>query len=153
VGGEARALIRLTAMTIRYVEQKHRMGCGIACLAMICGHEYDAVADWLGLEWFRQDGLSPWSYYGYLAAHGYSGAPLLPHRDANGEIEPPWPPAPFADMHLVQIGEAIMPHLIVMQRDGTIFDPSNKEMNRLSDYPNWCAAYCVAGIFRIAPHR
>lgn len=129
---------------IDWVEQEHRMGCGIACCAMLTGKTYDYVRQWLNLKWFMQDGLSDWATYGYLAAHGYAVAPLLPHRGEGGQYDAPWPPKPFAGAHLCRVMMANM-HLVVMTHDGTVLDPGGPQPRTLADYPY---VECVAGVYR-----
>lgn len=111
------------------VRQRQSHDCGIACLAMLlgvtleeAGAAYDRVYPGArsrgrgvteGLAYVELDVV--------LAEEGLATARLWQGPRDNRRV--PWPPAPWADLHLVQAGT----HFVVLLRDGTVLDPARGE--------------------------
>lgn len=126
---------------VQWVGQKHTKGCGIACLAMLTGHDYDAVASYYPVD-LNVTGLYMAGVDDYLVDHGFAVARKLQFMSyftgEHGRRErEPWPPEPFAEQHLVQVRvyeKAPIDHFVVLLADGTVLDPLTPEPRRLSDY-------------------
>jgi hypothetical protein len=115
---------------INRVVQKDAKGCGIACVAMVTGQDYDTVKT--GFEGYFKDGLTDFAISAYLAEHGYATAIKYPHYMPTNTKREIFPPEPFADVHLVSADG----HNMVMLRDGTILDPapSRPEPRTINQY-------------------
>lgn len=117
---------------MKLVRQRGKHDCGIAAIAMAVGVGYDDIAQFLppnrrgtamtmGMTYhdlfeacnhfgkaFQY--VSQWDRFGL---NRVPGATQFPRRD-------PWPPAPWAPSHLVQIPG----HYVAMDAGGRIFDPA-----------------------------
>lgn len=127
---------------INRVEQLDKMGCGMACLAMVTGQTYaDVKAHFNGNF---ADGLIDFALQQYLAEHGYATAIKYPHYMPTNTKRDIFPPEPFADVHLV----AADGHIMVMLRNGTIIDPapSRPEPRTINQYTH---VYYVMGIVKL----
>jgi hypothetical protein len=132
------------------VRQEHDYGCGIASLAMVTGDTYDNVRGWLLAnwpggtqtpdEWLTKRGIHKGIADYYLAAHGYVWRTVY-----SGWKLAPWPPEPFAPVHLACVQQpSNNSHYVVMRSDGAVLDPLDGEHKRLTDWPS---VYNVQGIW------
>lgn len=133
------------------IRQVHEYGCGLASLAMISGWTYDEVRDWLVAnwpagsqtpgEWLEQRGIHKGIADYFLAENGYAWRTVYA-----GWGQKPWPPEPFAPVHLAQV---VQPsgnsHYVVMRSDGVVLDPLSDEPKRLTD---WSVVNNVQGVWR-----
>lgn len=148
-------------ITPTLVRQQHDYGCGIASLAMIAGKSYSEVHAWLLANWpgGQADGGSPpehWLekrgiYSGivdwYLVHHGYVWRTVYAGW-AKDNSSYPWPPEPFAPIHLAQVRQpSNNSHYVVMRADGVVLDPLTDEPRTLADWPE---VSNVQGIWREA---
>lgn len=141
---------------VALVRQAHDYGCGIASLAMVTGQTYDEVRTWLLAHWpGGQGGDTPaedWLvkrgiYSGiadyYLGRHGYVWRKVY-----SGWQQHPWPPEPFAPVHLVMVRQpSNNSHYVVMRADGVVLDPLADEPKTLAGWP---AVDNVQGIWRLS---
>lgn len=85
----------------------------------------------------------------FLADHGYAVARVYKktrtHKGKPARV--PWPPAPFANIHLAAVKNSDgQPHMVVMLKNGVVLDPDGgeeRENLRLCDYSAgvlWVAA-------------
>lgn len=138
---------------MKLVRQKHARGCGVAALAMLTGDDYDAVAVYFrGID-LDAKGLYLCGLDDYLVDRGYAIARKKRYLGFfGGDGAPPrepWPPAPFADVHLCEVEvyeKAPVYHFVVMLRDGAVLDPLADGPRRLSDYHR---VNSVAGVYRV----
>lgn len=135
-----------------YIAQPNSYGCAIASLAMIAGKTYDQMEQWMldqGLSRSRMEAglhegiwLEALGRLGFVYERRYSGDAFL-----NGPRTTPWPPAPFAPIHICA---AEVPngysHAFVMLGDGTVLDPFKRERTSLA-HPDYIKVNQVAGIW------
>lgn len=136
---------------VHLIRQKHEYGCGIAALAMVAGTSYESVHEWLLAnwpggtqapdEWLVAHGIHKGIADFYLAAHGYMWRTVY-----SGWRQIPWPPEPFAPIHLACVRQPSgNSHYVVARDDGAVLDPLHDELRRLTDWPE---VYNVQGIWR-----
>lgn len=140
---------------MKHVLQKHARGCGVAVLAMVTGHDYDAIVDYFkGLD-FNRHGLYLRSLEEYLAEHGFAWRSFFRYRGwfIAGHSVPrePWPPKAFAYAHIceVKIEGAPCNHFVVLLEDDTVLDPLTTKKKWLADYAE---INNVTGVYRIRPN-
>lgn len=132
---------------MRYVKQEEKMGCGPACLAMVLGESYERSTCRFDRD-FDKKGLSNRRLDRMLAHLGYSVRRVFPEKDK------PWPPKPFAPVHIVRVRgygklrAARVHHFVVMDWDGGIYDPDNASLTSLHSY-RWTLD--VTGIYKHQP--
>lgn len=133
--------------TCNYVRQTHSRGCGPAALAMITGVPYKQVCADFGLD-FDKEGIDYRRLDAWLIDKGWSLARLYPN-DYRYQPRQPWPPLPFAWLHIcnVEVAEnSPVHHFVVMLNSGSCLDPLCDERKRLSDYYK---VYNVAGVYKL----
>jgi hypothetical protein len=72
----------------------------------------------------------------------------------NHEYEPnkllikKWPIKPYAPIHIVDVWSSNPPgmHAVIMLKDGTILDPSNKRIKDVSQYQR---VFAITGIWKV----
>lgn len=132
---------------ITWTEQT-KGGCGIACIAMITGETYARIMDqyptFCGNCGMEDDDLDH-----FLAELGFSVQRLWPDKAFDGTVRKPWPPKPWADLHIASVYQTLRDvdgHFVAMDKKGNVYDPADSEYTkcRLSRYPiiEW-----VAGVF------
>lgn len=129
------------AVKIAHVRQEDRYGCVLASIAMVLGRSYADVRAELGDP---DRGHTKDFWREYLARKGYA-IQFFYRYDCVGKSEREhWPMQPWADLHIccVDAGHGDGTHVVVMLRDGTVFDPTRGTPSRLSDYPS--VAYMAA---------
>jgi len=137
-------------LMVEWTRQEDEFGCFVAAMAMITGQTYAQVKAETGDIYKNKSGCH-FSADQYLAERGYACARLWSFNqfkqdaDGNNEKTVPWPPKPFAPVHLCSVVTS-MGHFVVMLADGTVFDPAIPVEKKLSDYErvNW-----VAGVWPI----
>ena len=122
---------------------------------MVTGQTYAQDRDWIvahwrlqimGYEWtdawLAERGLSSPILDWFLAEHGYVWRKVYIGWEPN-----PWPPEPFAPVHIAQV---IQPsgnsHFVILQSDGLTLDPMSDEPRRLTD---WERVNFVQGIWTL----
>jgi hypothetical protein len=135
------------------IQQKHSRGCGIAALSMLTGKSYEEVAVYFGEIDLDKHGVYLRGMDDYLVDQGFAIARkhmylgFFTGREAT--LRKPWPPEPFADLHLCEVEvceNASMNHFAIMLRDGEIVDPLLDDRKALSDY---FRVLNVAGIVKL----
>jgi hypothetical protein len=137
------------------VRQEHPNGCGLACIAMVTGLGYGEVRDTLteflprerdyGEEGIHH-GITEW----FLGRLGYAWRTLYA-----GHLHDPWPPEPFAPVHIAQVRQPSgNTHYVVVTDDGTVLDPLDGERKRLDvwDVPDgkFSGVNSVMGLWRVS---
>ena len=124
-----------TSESVRWVRQKHLIGCVVAALAMIAGEEYDAIhADFP--ETNDESGANIFEAEEYLMDRGYAIRRKRMFRTKERRRSP-WPPEPFGDVHLCEVRvrkESSCNHAVVLLKDGIVLDPETPDPKRLDDY-------------------
>lgn len=130
--------------------QEHPMECGIACMAMVMGVSLDdsraafdrvypgARAKGRGVT----EGITNTEIDIVLAECGYAVSRL--YCGTKDNRRDPWPPEPFADLHIAQVAMSNGGHFVVLLRDGTVLDPQHG-VTRIDD-PRYGAVQNVAAV-------
>jgi len=130
-----------TKRAMQLVIQEDVKGCGIACLAMVCGQTYGEVKAkvvphcWGGqfsfYDVFEYLNLNSYSYQ-----HWYQHARfLLPDQDAIFPERTPWPiVTPFAEAHILLTRGREIGHWVAMSADGEVFDPVHGRGRNIGQY-------------------
>lgn len=131
---------------IRHVRQKHSLGCGHACLAMLAGVSYDEIVSCLGdpdlTHGTHTDAIDAW-----LCENGYAISRI--YRFKSGRIErKPWPVSPWAEVHIAQVAIPGGSHFVILLHDGTVLDPNKVEPTTLED-PGYEGVNHIAGVFKV----
>ena len=134
-----------------YVAQPNAYGCAIASLAMVAGKTYEEMeqqlVDWgLARERMRHglhEGiwLEALDRLGFVYVRRYSADSFL-----NGPRTTPWPPAPFAPIHMCAAQVSDGSHAFVMLADGSVLDPWKRERATIA-HPDYIKINQVAGIW------
>lgn len=139
--------------TVTLVRQQHSHECGIACMAMVMGVSIDEARAAFDRVY---PGMRQRSGYGItqgiidmfmdavLAEEGYAVARLW-HGSKDNRREP-WPPEPFADVHIAQAFLANGAHYIVLLADGTVLDPASPALRQWTEYTNVIALAAVVPV-------
>lgn len=121
---------------LRVVRQGHANGCALAALAMVTGQTYDEVVADFTARWpgeplnLDERGLYHGDTEWYLAINGYVWRYLYA-----GWKHDPWPPEPFAPIHIAAVKQPSgNQHYVIVTDDGTVLDP-------LDDQPKSLAAW------------
>lgn len=132
-------------MDFRHVRQEDPSGCAIASLAMATGRTYAEVRAGFPGRDFVESGISSTRVDEYLIRAGYALRKVTHYDPIAEEFREPWPPAPFADIHICEVVTS-RSHTVIMLRDGTVLDPLTTEPRRLADYAR---VYYVAGVYNV----
>lgn len=111
---------------IKLIKQKHSKGCGIACIAMVCGKSYDKIANDLFGKLGKVDGMYLSDAQNYLKKHKYiTTKTIYPLSLSDGEkYEEVIKPTCFAHICQVKVfKDSPTDHFIVMDGKGILFDP------------------------------
>jgi hypothetical protein len=84
----------------------------------------------------------------YLSKNGYA-VQRIPHEyEPNKLLIKKWPVKPFAPVHIVDVWSTNPTgmHAVVMLKDGTIYDPSNRRIKDISMYQR---VFAVTGIWKV----
>lgn len=136
------------------IRQQHRLGCGIACLAMLTGQTYQQVYEDFGSPDLSGEsgGITDWDIRNYLKKHGLQFGGWKLKQYVGGEEASPWPPDPTGSVCLCLVH--VYPwspcsHWVVMLPDGSVLDPVNLSDTplRLSVYD---AVHSVVGIIPVS---
>lgn len=111
---------------MRYIKQRHKMGCGIACLAMITGHGYESVRRWF-IDDPIKEGLKTIDLIDYLSEFGF-WMQVRAQTKKSGLI----PLRVFADFHLCFVQFKNVMHLILVDDAGEVYDPADKTRGNMS---------------------
>jgi hypothetical protein len=122
-----------------WVGQKHANGCVPACVAMVLGESYEDVCAELTAQ--PQSG-----HDGDWDAHGIDYMPMDRLLGDRGYFIrrvfvawnlDPWPPQPFAPVHIAQVNQPNgHQHSVVMDGVGRVLDPLRRDVPlRLYDWP------------------
>lgn len=133
---------------IRHVRQEDSHGCALASLAMVTGETYAEVKAKFSRVGIAQTGVTFFVFEDYLAQHGYACARLMYNDFIRDRKREPWPPEPFADVHMCEVMDTNGGHVVVMLADGTVLDPATDERKRLADY---ASVNFVSGVFKVRP--
>lgn len=101
---------------------------------MVTGRTYDDVLAEVSARFPERDFAEVGLYYGdeqwLLGEHGYAWRTRF--KNSGG----PWPPEPFAPVHIVQVEQPSGSyHFVVMLADGTVLDPLGDEPTSLDAWP------------------
>lgn len=136
---------------MKHVMQKHKRGCSLASLAMLTGIDYDEILAYFPID-FNEQGIYEQCLDNYLVDHGF--ALSRKHKYPKfGKQREPWPPLPFADMHLCNVKvnqDSPVTHFVIMLGNGDCFDPLTTDIKHLSDY---FEVNNVAGIHKIGANH
>lgn len=137
---------RERAWAITPQRQEHPNGCGIAVMAMVADMTYTEVFNYLQTLWpqerdFVEHGTHQSLVEWFLASHSYVWRTLY-----RGWKIDPWPPAPFAPRHIVQVKQPSgTTHYVAMTATGDVLDPLADEPTRLDA---WETVNNITGVWR-----
>lgn len=134
-----------------YIAQPNGYGCAIASLAMVAGYTYDEMEAWFisnGATRGRLEGglhegiwLEALGRLGFVYERRYIGDAI-----SNGPRTTPWPPAPFAPIHICAAEVDVGSHAFVMLGDGSVLDPWKRERTTIT-HPDYIKVNQVAGVW------
>jgi hypothetical protein len=133
-----------------YIAQRTPWDCGICSLAMACGPSYEAVFADLGEAAAKHEGINDDQIDRWLCAHDWAWQTVARNRWTGEKFEPvsPWPPSPFAPVHICFVEATIARHYCVMTFEGRVLDPFNPERQTLS-HPDYKRVGTVRGLYKI----
>lgn len=127
---------------IRFVQQKHELGCAVASIAMVLDREYDEI-DLLFERSFDKQGLKSEQVRSIVCEHGFSVIEKRADGFMNVQRSNERMLKPFADIHIVTAqpyADSKLNHCFVMDAKGKIYDPS-RGVN-----PDPTGYYCVFNV-------
>jgi hypothetical protein len=136
---------------VKYVKATLTNSCVPACLAMVTGKTFNRVIKEIHEYWEnegRYEGVDDSIVDQYLSKNGFA-IQRVPHEyEPNKLLIKKWPVKPFAPVHIVDVWSSSPPgmHAVVMLKDGTILDPSNKRIKDLSVYQR---VFAITGIWKV----
>lgn len=134
-------------MSLLWVEQVDKGGCGIACLAMLLDTTYARIVE-LAPELCGKCGVEQTELDHFLAEQGFAVQRLYPDRRFDGLRRTLWPVKPFADRHLVSVVQSkadIWGHWVVMDGKGVVYDPADPEFKK-SKLSRYYRVTSIAGV-------
>jgi hypothetical protein len=123
-------------MKIKYVAQKQKSGCTVACMAMVTGASYGKVADQFQTDCDAK-GIETKFVRDFLCEHGFSVIDVTTHSYRDARTNNSRMSRPFADAHVCIVqpfADSTVPHAVVMSRRGRVFDPDDPSRRSLSEY-------------------
>jgi len=136
---------------VKYVKATLTNSCVPACLAMVTRKTLKRVIKEIYEHWEnegRYQGIEDNIVDQYLSKNGYA-VQRVPHEyEPNKLLLKKWPVKPFAPIHIVDVWSSNPPgmHAVVMLKDGTIYDPSNRRIKDISMYQR---VFAVTGIWKV----
>ncbi len=110
---------------IKYVKQKHKYACSIACASMITGEDYDELLKDFGNN-FHKQGIDDDVFIRYLSSKGYSTLQKEVTYFSNKDLGREELLKPFAPIHLVKVkfnADSGLLHWVVMDKRGKLICP------------------------------
>lgn len=117
---------------VRLVRQEERMGCAVACTAMILGASYWSART-LFPNFDKEVGLCSADVLRVLGEYGFATISKYPYYSPEKRSRRVWPVSPFAPLHLVATRHGGW-HAVLMTQRGYVLDPLCSHPTRLSDY-------------------
>lgn len=129
-------------MKVRFAAATIPETCYHACLAMVTGYSYETViqtfAKYAEREELVGEGLEDAVAFEWLARRGFAVQQLFHESELDGLLHNPWPPIPFAPVHIlgVQSLGSHAHHAVVMLHTGMVLDPNDNVRTErpISDY-------------------
>jgi len=136
---------------IKYVKASITNSCVPACLAMVTRKTLNRVIKDIYEHWEnegRYQGLDDDIIDQYLSKNGYAIQRIGHEYEPNKLLIPKWPIKPFAPVHIVDVWSTNPPgmHAVVMLKDGTVYDPSNRRIKDISMYQR---IFAITGIWKV----
>lgn len=132
---------------MQYIKQEHKLGCGVACLAMLTNQSYEDVLQDISNVWNENRGLYKGIVESYLLDRDYLIKPIYKCCHWNGSLRDPWPIQPFAEKHLIEcrVNEnSPCYHFIVMDGTGKLYDPA---LGLDRTYKDYLAILSITGVY------
>jgi len=84
----------------------------------------------------------------YLSKNGYAIQRISHEYEPNKLLIPKWPVRPFAPIHIVDVWSSNPAgmHAVVMLKDGTVMDPSNRRIKDISMYQR---VFGITGVWKV----
>ena len=116
---------------MKYIKQRHKYGCGVACLAMVTGNSYETVRRAFTFD-AAKTGLTVQHMVHYLSSLGYwiQYKSMEPVGLINQQCTPM---RSIADSHIcmVQNSKTSKFHFVVVDSHGCLYDPADKTRTNL----------------------
>lgn len=134
---------------VAYIPQRFDCDCGVAALAMATFTDYETVAATMNHD-TEKTGVNDLHLKAWLVREGWAWQEIFRNYPKNGSYEKrePWPPAPFAETHIVQVEATRGAHFTVMDGRGSVFDPWNVNRNNLM-HPDYKSVHWVMGLWKV----
>jgi len=122
---------------IRHVQQEHKSGCLVACIAMVLGWEYDDVVTHFKND-FDRCGIDGELAKEFICEHRYSviekrGSHYGDVKEHNKRML-----EPFAPVHIVSVQQfkdsGKISHALVMDSKGNVLDPHDPGIKEVECY-------------------
>ena len=120
---------------MKYVTQKDKYGCALACMAMIVGITYNEIKCMWPEKYGTNEGIADFMQVSFLFNHGYIGHTIYA-TEAHTQIkraDKQWI-KPFAPIHIVSTITSNGPHAVVWHNNGDVDDPNNVRVKSIDDY-------------------
>lgn len=149
----------MSEMARDYIKQRGEVDCGIAALAMACDLKYEQVANGLvtggaGLvrlsEAMGAEGLNDDLVKDWLRLQGWAWQEMVRNVWQRGQFYArlPWPPQPFATVHVCFVEATKGWHYCVLDFDGSVRDPFDKDRASLA-HADYKRVGSVIGLFKV----
>lgn len=135
----------------KYVKATLTNSCVPACLAMVTGKTLARVIKEIYEHWEnegRYQGIEDNIVDQYLSKNGYAIQRISHEYEPNKLLIPKWPVRPFAPIHIVDVWSSNPAgmHAVVMLKDGTVMDPSNRRIKDISMYQR---VFGITGVWKV----
>jgi hypothetical protein len=136
---------------IKYVKATLTNSCVPACLAMVTGKTLKRVIKEIYEHWEdtgRYEGIGDDILDQYLAQNGFAVQRIRYEYEPNKLLIEGWPIDPFAPIHIVDVWSSnpVGMHAVVMDKDGVVYDPSNKRIKSITDYQR---VFTISGVWKV----
>ena len=133
-----------------YVKQRHKNDCGVAALAMAVNQPYEVIETALGAVADLTQGLNDLHLKYWLEQNGWAWVEVFINYPRRGKYvqRAVWPPKPFAPVHIVLLQATRDWHYVVLDGDGTLYDPWDESRDSLS-HPDYKMISCVIGLWKV----
>lgn len=147
-------------MSRPYIKQRTPIDCGIASLAMACGIKYEQAAEGLVTggagcltrlcEALGDEGLNDDLVKDWLRIQGWAWQEMTRNvwRPGGFVERHPWPPQPFASVHICFVEASKGWHYCVLDFDGRIRDPFDEGRTSFAN-ANYKRVSSVLGLYKV----
>lgn len=137
---------------LKYVAATEDNSCVVACLAMVTGKTLKTVFKDIRESWESKgklEGLTDEIVDPYLAQNGFAVQRMYDEYKPSMLLIEGWPIDPFAPIHIVDVWSSNPAgmHSVVMDKEGKIYDPSNRKIKSITQYQR---VFSITGIWKVS---